>query len=790
MSPPGAGAMVGESPALAHSTCISAGQSLDDATTAAVVAAASSVVNGGSQQVSSPHGTTTTTTNAAAATATHGAKTPQSHRHRVPKTTERLLAQVAEWLEHEKAKAERRKKAAHVPRRRSPRSSNDTLTAPDEEHSSVTPTNSNYDVSSSALTRQRSSSVDSQASDDVSLDRLQRIIEDNVSALGLSQVPAFTPRLGCRPSRRRILVRTNSSDTEYVDGDVIVPSCDGSLDVSKTLAYSGGAATTTTPSTSAVEGMPSLSKHKEKERQAWSSFKTEIIRLTHTLKLKGWRRVPLENADSITVERISGALTNSVYMVSPPANINQLPAVASPTITPLRKPPPKLLLRVYGPQVEALIDRETELAVLRRLSRKKIGPRLLGTFENGRFEEFFNAITLRPQNLREPETSRQIAKRMRELHLGIDLLPAERLGGPAVFNNWDKWQDTVERIITALDSRYEAFKESGAETTKLAPSDAWMSHGYVCGVKWPFFRDMVRKHREYVQQAYGSKERLQETLVFCHNDTQYGNILRIEPDNQKSPLLQPANKHKQLVVIDFEYAAANVPGLDIVNHFTEWAYNYHDPAAPHKCLTHVYPTREEQMRFIRAYVEHRPEFPHSGSTPRLTPLDSLPNTPYLGPASSSASIVDFMLDARSAASGALTSASKEDLSLTTRDEETENRVKELADEALLWRAANSAQWVAWGIVQAKVPTEGEDEKAIKREGEGEGGEGEGEREGEVEREGDGEGEGEEEEEEQFDYLGYARERAMFFWGDCVMLGLVKKEELPEALQKRIKIVRN
>jgi thiamine kinase-like enzyme len=35
----------------------------------------------------------------------------------------------------------------------------------------------------------------------------------------------------------------------------------------------------------------------------------------------------------------------------------------------------------------------------------------------------------------------------------------------------------------------------------------------------------------------------------------------------ESPLLLPANKHKQLVVIDFEYSNANLPGLEFANHF-------------------------------------------------------------------------------------------------------------------------------------------------------------------------------------------------------------------------------
>lgn len=52
--------------------------------------------------------------------------------------------------------------------------------------------------------------------------------------------------------------------------------------------------------------------------------------------------------------------------------------------------------------------------------------------------------------------------------------------------------------------------------------------------------------------------------------TQYGNLLRIQPSGE-SPLLIPANEHKQLVVIDFEYASANVPGLEFANHFVWWS---------------------------------------------------------------------------------------------------------------------------------------------------------------------------------------------------------------------------
>lgn len=55
-----------------------------------------------------------------------------------------------------------------------------------------------------------------------------------------------------------------------------------------------------------------------------------------------------------------------------------------------------------------------------------------------------------------------------------------------------------------------------------------------------------------------------------------------------------------------------------------------------------------------------------------------------------------------------------------------------------------------------------------------------------------EGQEEEEEEgeaeEEFDYISYAQDRAMFFWGDVLQLGIVKAEQLPATLLDKIKRV--
>lgn len=402
--------------------------------------------------------------------------------------SEKLLAQVSDWLDHERRKAAGRTKRTHHTHHTHRRKSNSP------------PEKKDNDTEEHGLRRQRSDSVDSQGSDDdISLDRLQRILEDSMSSMGLSAIPHFSPRPPKKTPRRRGSLRAASSDTDYIDGDPVVPSCDAVLDNSKTLIYSGTALEN--------EDEEAAAARVEKEKEVWLIFKNEIVRIAHTLRLKGWRRVPLGSGDKIFVERLSGALTNAVYVVSPPDDISAIEGKTSP---------PKILLRIYGPQVEHLIDRDNELKVLQRLARKRIGPRLLGTFKNGRFEQYFNANPLTPAELREPDTMRQIAKRMRELHEGIELLSSERDGGPGVWRNWDQWLDTVGRIVTYLDQDFERGLPEGPRGASVVHS--WKANGRICGVPWAQFKQMVIKFRTYLESHYKDRRALLERLVFAHSD--------------------------------------------------------------------------------------------------------------------------------------------------------------------------------------------------------------------------------------------------------------------------------
>lgn len=186
-----------------------------------------------------------------------------------------------------------------------------------------------------------------------------------------------------------------------------------------------------------------------------SEFRASLLELLRDdLRVLGWSNLPADlPASLIKIHKVSGSLTNAVFFVSIPAaefEINSDGAAAPlvdsgrpatvlselergrgtatpkpdhselPSLSPGQKiviEAPTLLLRVYGPSSGALISRRTELHILHTLSGTySIGPRVLGTFANGRVEEYFHSRALHKEEMRDPRISRWIGRRMRELH--------------------------------------------------------------------------------------------------------------------------------------------------------------------------------------------------------------------------------------------------------------------------------------------------------------------------------------------------------------------------------------
>ena len=255
------------------------------------------------------------------------------HHHRASN----IVSQVAEWLHHEKWKRAAHKARKHSGHTRISQAAEAVKSLDGQTHS---------DESNRRKSQHRR--TDSDLSDrSLALEKLEQILSkamhvegDGIAALMEEKKDSYFPRRKSTSKRQgsKKLFRkgstVHSSDTEYQEPDTNVPSAEVVLDNSKTLGYSGG-------TTDSEVDLLNPKKRAVKENEAWLQFKHEIVRLTHTLRLKGWRRLPFDRSGDIDVERLSGALTNAVYVVSPPLNLPDTPSITDDgnTSTVPKKPP-------------------------------------------------------------------------------------------------------------------------------------------------------------------------------------------------------------------------------------------------------------------------------------------------------------------------------------------------------------------------------------------------------------------------------------------------------------------
>lgn len=293
-------------------------------------------------------------TESAIAAGTSGDALPRDHVRR-PDHANRIISQVAEWLQQEKAKqAARRPRRARVYAKLAHASEATTALAhsisqgEEGHHHHGRNRRSSSDLSDSGLALERleeilslSLSMDQDVSHMPLEDKAGSNVPQRKSSRKLSvegKDGSIIPRSKSSRKLSRLMSRTKStgtvSDSDARDEES-VPSAEVTLDNSKALKYRGGAAT------SQVD-LSKYSRRAAKEEEPWMQFKQDIVRLIHTLKISGWRGVNIEQAAEIEVERLSGALTNAVYVVTPPERLSsQNPATvseASSSTVPRKKP--------------------------------------------------------------------------------------------------------------------------------------------------------------------------------------------------------------------------------------------------------------------------------------------------------------------------------------------------------------------------------------------------------------------------------------------------------------------
>ncbi|KAL9935478.1 hypothetical protein V8E36_005826 [Tilletia maclaganii] len=244
-----------------------------------------------------------------------------------------------------------------------------------------------------------------------------------------------------------------------------------------------------------AEGVPAAWGFKLDAR-SWekSSFRASVLDLlSERLALAGWAAKDVHptlqplKAEHVHLKRISGALSNAVFFVSYKGPAKDDPAVPSP---------PTVLLRVYGSACELLLSRRAELLILHTLSSLySIGPHILGTFANGRVEEFFDCVPIGKEGLRalgdrggtltgaggkEAEiaaslhgkegSAQWVARRMRELHeVPLDVMKTVLERGDLHAPGPKGFGRGIENHIMASSHRPRRNRGTHRPSTSVAP---------------------------------------------------------------------------------------------------------------------------------------------------------------------------------------------------------------------------------------------------------------------------------------------------------------------------------
>ncbi|XP_075409542.1 choline/ethanolamine kinase isoform X1 [Tenrec ecaudatus] len=257
-----------------------------------------------------------------------------------------------------------------------------------------------------------------------------------------------------------------------------------------------------------------------------------------------WRRA---RPEELRVTPVSGGLSNLLFRCSLP---DHLPSVGDE--------PREVLLRLYGAILQGVDSLVQESVMFAILAERSLGPQLYGVFPEGRLEQYIPSRPLKTQELQEPLLSAAIAEKMAQFH-GMEM----------PFTKEPHWLfGTMERYLKQIQD----LPATGFPQVNLLE---------VYGL-----RDEMGNLRKLLEST-------PSPVVFCHNDIQEGNILLLsEPEDTDS-----------LMLVDFEYSSYNYRGFDIGNHFCEWAYDYtHEEWPFYKARPADYPTREQQLHFIRHYL--------------------------------------------------------------------------------------------------------------------------------------------------------------------------------------------
>lgn len=217
-----------------------------------------------------------------------------------------------------------------------------------------------------------------------------------------------------------------------------------------------------------------------------------------------------------------------------------------------------VLVRIYGPGTDRMIDRDQERLSMAVFHRMGFAAPLYGRFRNGIVYGYSPGVVVTLKLVHQPHVRSLIARMMAQMHMvnpdGVEDNGTKFSKEPSIFRVLKKWCD----LIPVYDD----------ESTQKRFNEIFTSKAHV---------------RNEIDGLQRELEPLGSPVVLCHNDLLFKNIIY--------------NEEKQKVTfIDFEYVAFNYQAFDIANHFCEFA-------GMEDVDYSRFPDREYQLDWLRTYLE-------------------------------------------------------------------------------------------------------------------------------------------------------------------------------------------
>ncbi|XP_037307227.2 choline/ethanolamine kinase [Pungitius pungitius] len=296
----------------------------------------------------------------------------------------------------------------------------------------------------------------------------------------------------------------------------------------------------------------------DSESEAFKDGRTEVVDRDTRARAFAWCRDFLSGSwktikeGDFQISIVSGGLSNLLYLCSLPDHVQ-----------PVGEEPHQVLLRVYGAILQGVDSLVLESVMFAILAERTLGPKLYGIFPEGRLEQYLPNSRMRTDQLSNPAISVEIATKLARFH---EMSMPFNKEPKWLFGTLNKYLDQVMSINFVREAHVKKYKK----LMKLnLPAELESLRALLAATPSP--------------------------VVFCHNDVQEGNILMLEDEDH--------NSLDKLMLIDFEYSSYNYRGFDFGNHFCEWMFDYTYNQWPfYKAVTENYPTREQQLHFIRGYL--------------------------------------------------------------------------------------------------------------------------------------------------------------------------------------------